>query len=122
MDVNIAMHLVTAMTFFYGGLITTLIMTIGLFREKEPHYPLIVKVLGIVSCVFFFIFNISGQFPTIFSGSISELDPGNLSLDLVRPAGVWWMAVFEWLSLIGMLVWMFSMGLYLQKIARLNKK
>jgi hypothetical membrane protein len=123
MDGDIATHGLTAMGFFYGGMFTVIILTIALFLEKDPQYPLLLKILGIVCAVFFFIFNVVlGEFASIFSGSNTDIDLNNISLDSVRPQGIWWMALFEWLSLMGMLVWIFALSLFFTKINKNNKK
>jgi hypothetical protein len=129
MDGNLIYHGLTAMGFFYGGMITVLLMTIDLFLEKDHPYPMILKLLGILSAAFFFFFNfVLGEYASIFNVNteqmdISQLDPTNLSLDAFRPAGVWLMALFEWLSLLAMLVWIFATSLHMQKwIKKTNQK
>jgi hypothetical membrane protein len=118
-DVNILIHAITAFAFFYGGMLTTILLSIALFLDKNSPFPKYLGILGLIGAIIFGIFNFAtGDFASVFS---EEALPETFTIDDFRPSGFWAMAFFEWLSLLSILLWMFIAALELRKI-NLNSK
>lgn len=114
-DVSPRAHGLTATGFFSGGMLTVIFMTIAIFLEKEHLYPLVFKVLGILSGTFFIIFTFAlGEFATIFPVPTDSGTFITVSVDAIRPGGLWLIPLFEWLSLLGILLWILAMSIHLQ--------
>lgn len=124
MDVNITMHTLTAVMFFYGGMFAIILLTVSLFFEKNNIFPKYLIIVGIVGAIFFIIFNlVISDFVAVFTGTMGEnIQPqdGTFSIDSIRPEGYWSMPFFEWLSLLGVLIWLFLASVEYLKYQKRN--
>ncbi len=115
-DVNITLHGVTAMGFFYGGMCTVVIFAVAIMIEKKTPFPKILALFGLIAAIIFGIFNLS---LASFAGVMLEQAT---SINDVRPVGFWPMATFEWLSLLSVLFWIFTASVILMKTNKTQLK
>ena len=121
---NLIPHALVAMLFFYGGMITVALFAIVIYKDPEHNFPKRFAFYGVVIFIFFFIFhfvpldNISMDFEEVFN-----LEGGVLNLDLYRPE-IWYMALMEWLVILGVVLWMLliAVNLTMKKINQNNMK
>lgn len=92
-------HALAALTFFVLGLVTVLLASIDFVRRPDPRFPRWVSAVGAVTAAVFAIFLV-----ILFGG-------GN---DLAHPeerVAVWSLTIFEWLLIVGILLWVFLTAL-----------
>lgn len=105
---NLSHHIFVAMNFFnLGMLISFLYSLIFLFSKKHP-FPRWMAIPGFINAGLFTWFL---NFPTEADG-ITQFQEGMRGLVRNRP-DVLPMAMLEWAVILGILVWVFSMALYL---------
>jgi hypothetical membrane protein len=88
-------HSIAALTFFVLGLVTVLLASIDFVRRPDPRFPRWLSAIGAVTVAAFAIFLV-----ILFGG-------GN---DLSHPderVAVWPLTIFEWLLIVGILLWVF---------------
>ncbi len=88
-------HSLAALTFFVLGLVTVLLASIDFARRPDPRFPRLLSVLGAATVVAF------AAFLAILFG-----EAGGLAHPDER-AAVWPLTIFEWLLIVGILLWVF---------------
>jgi hypothetical membrane protein len=88
-------HSLAALTFFLLGLVTVLLASIDFVRRPDPRFPRWLAVLGGATVLAF------AAFLVILFG-----EAGGLAHPDERVA-VWPLTIFEWLLIVGILLWVF---------------
>jgi hypothetical membrane protein len=88
-------HSLAALTFFLLGLVTVLLASIDFVRRPDPRFPRWLSVVGGLTVVAFSMF-----LAILFGGT------GSLAHPDARVA-VWPLTIFEWLLIVGILLWVF---------------
>jgi hypothetical membrane protein len=88
-------HALVALTFFLLGLVTVLLASIDFLRADDPRFPRWLSVVGVATVLAF------GAFLVTLTG-----EAGGLAHPDERVA-IWPLTVFEWLLIVGILVWVF---------------
>lgn len=104
-------HGIPATTFFYGGMISATYFTIVIFRDSRQIIPKWMAYLGVVIIIIYIIFNMIGL--QGFSFSDLFVDYHHSPMDLYRPTVFWPIAFFEWLAVLGSIIWILLMALIL---------
>ncbi|MFX0102959.1 MAG: DUF998 domain-containing protein [Candidatus Hodarchaeota archaeon] len=116
MDLNdIPPHGITALGFFFGGMIAVLLFSLIILFDKSKRIPKIYSILGFMSTLFFALFIIS-----IFSINVVDFDFDKImSGGISRPDVFWTLPFFEWGVLISVLAWIILISIHiLRKNAR----
>lgn len=92
-------HSLAALTFFVLGLVTVLLASIDFVRRPDPRFPRSLSVLGGATVAAF------AAFLVILFG-----EAGGLAHPDERVA-VWPLTIFEWLLIVGILLWVFLTAL-----------
>ncbi len=92
-------HAVAALTFFVLGLVTVLLASIDFVRLSDPRFPRWLSVVGGATVLAF------GAFLVVLTGEGSGLAHPD---DRVA---IWPLTIFEWLLIMGILVWVFLAAL-----------
>lgn len=92
-------HSLAALTFFVLGLVTVLLASIDFVRRPDPRFPRWLSVLGGATVAAF------AAFLVILFG-----EAGGLAHPDER-AAVWPLTIFEWLLIVGILLWVFLTAL-----------
>lgn len=92
-------HALVALTFFLLGLVTVLLASIDFVRADDPRFPRWLAIVGGATVLAFaaFLIMLSGE-----AGGLAHPD---------ERVAIWPLTVFEWLLLVGILVWVFLTAL-----------
>ena len=101
---NINMHMLTSMSFFYGGLVTIVLFGITASLDGEGKLP---GAFIIFAAFVALVFSAFLLLPRIVGKKGYMLDPGGKE----RPS-VWLMPIMEWLVLLGILGWITAISLF----------
>jgi hypothetical membrane protein len=99
-------HSLAALTFFVLGLVTVLLASIDFLRRPDARFPRWLSVLGGLTVVAF------AAFLVILFG-----EAGGLAHPDERVA-VWPLTIFEWLLIVGILLWVFLTALAWRRATR----
>ena len=88
-------HGVAALTFFVLGLVTVLLASIDFARAGDPRFPRWLSIIGAATVAAF------GAFLVILTGEASGLAHPD------ERAAIWPLTIFEWLLIVGILIWVF---------------
>ncbi len=93
---NLEMHSLVALTFFNTGWIIVALFSIYILVTRPPRFPLWLLIPGVVTVASFLAFlNVVGSLGTEALAAPTDRLP------------VWDVTVFEWLLIVGLLVWVF---------------
>jgi hypothetical membrane protein len=113
-DVNIDLHLIAAMFFFFGGAVTVALFSIDIFRQKHLKLGRWLWVIGLVDSACFVLFIVVS-----FSGprmvNMANLGPAIAPL---RPTPFWDIPFFEWLPFIFILLWVFLLAVQFLRLGK----
>ncbi len=107
---NLEPHIDVAITFFYAGLVVTILFSIYVFTGLNRNFPRWVAVPGVFSFVCFFVFLFltdpiipqDGSFESIFF--VLDNRPPILET-----------AIFEWAVILSIIIWIFTVSLTASK-------
>jgi hypothetical membrane protein len=88
-------HSIAALTFFMLGLVTVLLASIDFVRRPDPRFPRWLSAVGAVTVAAFAVFLV-----ILFGGDNDLAHPDDR-------VAVWPLTIFEWLLIVGILLWVF---------------
>lgn len=107
---DLGQHIKVALTFFYLGLIVTILFSVYVFTKHNHRFSKLMAAPGIASflCFFYFLFLTEPIFPE--GGS-----PDAIFLLLENRPAILETAIFEWAVVLSTMVWLFSLSGYVYK-------
>jgi len=106
-------HVNVALTFFYSGLLVTILFSFYLFTNQNKFFPKWMAAPGLVSFVCFF------SFLFLLDPIVPEGEPlKNVLLILENRPAVIETAIFEWAVILSTLIWIFVLAVYVKKRPR----
>lgn len=105
---NLAPHINVALTFFYAGLLMTVLFSVFVFTKQNEKFPRWMAVPGLISffCFYAFLFLTD---PIVPEGTAFE----GISLVLENRPPILELAIFEWAVIISTLLWIFVLSGFL---------
>ena len=94
-------HIIVADTFFFEGLITVVLISIDIIRQKSSKFPLFLAILGFVVVVAFAVFVVN-----LFNINVGTSSAASQMVGLVtnRPP-ILIMAIEEWVAILSIIAW-----------------
>lgn len=108
---NLGPHIDVAMTFFYAGLVVTILFSIYVFTGFNRIFPKWVAIPGMFSFICFFVFLFLTD-PIIPEGGALE----SIFLVLDNRPPILETAIFEWAVIFSIMIWILSISLTTYKI------
>ncbi len=105
-DTYLYPHLLAALTFFFGNLITAAIFTMSIYTDKEEKIPTWYVIPGLVVVIIGIIFL---SLPT---ESVAEFLKDREAY--IRP-DYWMNAIFEWLVFFSLSIWLLIISIFLKR-------
>jgi len=95
---NLHTHSIAAFSFFIGGMLTVIIFSIAIFRQKGKRIPGLLSIAGIIVAGIYIAFLVD----TFTSGHV--VSHGALAVIPDRPH-IWWRTLLEWSVFFAIVVW-----------------
>lgn len=97
-------HMVSAMSFFYGGLLTIVLFAVTAAFDPQKRLPNVFIVFAIVETLVFAAFLLLPR----LGGKVFSLDPSVSE----RPK-LWMLPILEWLVMVGIAGWILSVSFFI---------
>ena len=107
---NLEPHIDAALTFFYTGLLMTILFSAYVFTRQNEKFPKWLAIPGLISFVSFFAFLFLTD-PIFPDGAPVE----EIFLVLENRPAVLETAIFEWAVIISTLIWIFVLSVFVHK-------
>jgi len=107
---NLEPHIDAALTFFYTGLLMTILFSAYVFTRQNEKFPKWLAIPGLISFVSFFAFLFLAD-PIFPDGAPVE----EIFLVLENRPAVLETAIFEWAVIISTLIWIFVLSVFVHK-------
>ena len=107
---NLEPHIDAALTFFYTGLLMTILFSAYVFTRQNEKFPKWLAIPGLISFVSFFAFLFLTD-PIFPDGAPVE----EIFLVLENRPAILETAIFEWAVIISTLIWIFVLSVFVHK-------